>query len=66
MMQRLLFGPHRTDIPYDDLHRGETVSLLITLLMLVAVGLLPYGFLESDLLANGHRTTMEMTTSWIK
>jgi len=66
MMQRLLFGPHRTDIPYDDLHRGETVSLLITLLMLVAVGLLPYGFFASDLLANGYRTTTEMTTSWIK
>ncbi|MDP2601661.1 MAG: proton-conducting transporter membrane subunit [Deltaproteobacteria bacterium] len=66
MMQRLLFGPHCTDIPYEDLHRAEIVSLLIMLLILVAVGLLPYGFFESDLLASGYRTTMEMTTSWIK
>ena len=66
MMQRLLFGPQRTDIPYEDLRRAETVALLIMLLILVAVGLLPYGFFESDLLANGYRTTLEMTTSWIK
>jgi hypothetical protein len=36
------------------------------LVILVAVGLLPYGFFESDLLANGYRSTMEMTTPWIK
>jgi NADH-quinone oxidoreductase subunit L len=66
MMQRLLFGPHRTDILYEDLHRAETISLLIMLVILVAVGLLPYGFFESDLLANGYRSTMEMTTPWIK
>jgi len=66
MMQRLLFGPHRTDILYEDLRRAETVPLLIMLLILVAIGLLPYGFIESDLIANGDRTTMEMATSWIE
>jgi NADH-quinone oxidoreductase subunit L len=66
MMQKLLFGPHRTDIPYEDLHGAETVSLSIVLLILIAIGLLPYGFFESDPLAHGYRTAMEMTTSWIK
>ncbi len=66
MMQRLLCGPHRTDILYQDLRRGESVPLLILLLILVAIGLLPYGLFESDLPANGYRATMEMTTSWIK
>ena len=54
MMQRLLFGPHRTDILYHDLHRGESVSLMILLLILITIGLLPYGFFEFDLLANDH------------
>jgi NADH-quinone oxidoreductase subunit M len=66
MMQQLLFGPHRTDIPYEDLRRGEAVSLVLVLLVLVAVGLLPYGFFESDRLEKGYRTTVELTTSWIK
>ncbi len=63
MMQRLLFGPHRTDILYHDLHRGESVSLMILLLILITICLLPYGFFEFDLLANA---TTEMMTSWIK
>jgi NADH:ubiquinone oxidoreductase subunit 5 (subunit L)/multisubunit Na+/H+ antiporter MnhA subunit len=66
MMQQILFGPHRTDIPYEDLHRTETAFLLIMLVILVAVGLLPYESFESDPLANAHGTAMEMTTSWIK
>lgn len=66
MMQRLLFGPHRADILYQDLHRGESVSLMILLLMLVTIGLLPYGFFEFDLMSNGYRATTEMMTSWIK
>jgi len=66
MMQRLLFGPHRTDILYHDLHRGESVSLMILLLILLTIGLLPYGFFEFDLMSNGYRATTEMMTSWIK
>jgi hypothetical protein len=50
-MQRILFGPHRTDIPYEDLGRGESVALWIVLLMLVALGLVPYGLFDVDLLA---------------
>jgi len=66
MMQRLLGGPHRTDIPYEDLRPGEIASLVILLLSLLAVGFLPYGFFDIDLLTNGYRTTLEITTSWIK
>ena len=66
LMQRILFGPHRTDIPYEDLSRGEGVALSIVLLMLVVIGLLPYGLFDFDALARGRRTTMEMTTSWLK
>ncbi|HSF57645.1 MAG TPA: proton-conducting transporter membrane subunit [Candidatus Binatia bacterium] len=43
LMQRILFGAHRTDIPYEDLGRGESVALVIVLLVLVVIGLAPYG-----------------------
>jgi NADH-quinone oxidoreductase subunit M len=66
LMQRMLFGPHRTDIPYQDLSRGEGVALSIVLLMLVVIGLLPYGLVDFDALARSHRITMEMTPSWLK
>jgi NADH-quinone oxidoreductase subunit M len=66
LMQRILFGPHRTDIPYEDLSPGEGVPILIVLLMLVVIGLLPYGLFDFDALARRHRTTMEITTSWLK
>jgi NADH-quinone oxidoreductase subunit L len=65
-MQKLLFGPHRTDIPYEDLNRTETATLSIVLLILVAVGLLPYGLFESSTPARGYRSAVEMTTSWMK
>ena len=60
-MQRILFGPHRTDIFYEDLGSGESASLWIVLLMLVILGLGPYGFFSFDSLA-----IMEMTVSWLK
>jgi NADH:ubiquinone oxidoreductase subunit 4 (subunit M) len=59
MTQRLLFGPHRTDIPYEDLRRTEAVSLLAVLLALAALGLLPYGFFDANALSNSHQTVME-------
>lgn len=66
IMQRLLWGRHRPDIMYEDLHRGESASLIILLLMLLAVGLLPYGFFDSGQLMSGYGTSLEMTKSWIK
>jgi len=64
-MQRILFGPHRTDIPYEDLSSGEGVALSIVLLMLVILGLAPYGLFDFDALVRGHRNTMGMIT-WLK
>lgn len=56
-MQRILFGPHRTDIPYEDLRSGESFALWIVLFMLVILGLVPYGFFAPSAI-------MEMTVSW--
>ncbi|MBI3802628.1 MAG: hypothetical protein HY282_02570 [Nitrospirae bacterium] len=47
LMQRLLFGPHRPGIPYTDLSRAETASLATALLLLLILGLAPYGFFET-------------------
>jgi len=66
LMQRILFGPQPTDIPFEDLSRGESGVLLIVLLILLVVGLVPYGFFDFDPLASGYRTHTEMTASWIQ
>src|SRR5881296_2909342 len=60
LMQRLLFGPHRSDIRYEDLRPTEVAPLLIVLLILLALGITPYGFFESDALTNSYRTAMEL------
>jgi hypothetical protein len=65
-MQQLLFGAARPEIPYEDLRGGETGSVLLVLLVLLAIGLLPYGYFGSQPLPNGFRTAMEMARSWIK
>jgi NADH-quinone oxidoreductase subunit M len=59
-MQRILFGPYRMDIPYEDLRSSESVALWIVLLVLVILGLVPYGFFRVDPLG-----TMEMMVSWL-
>ncbi|MDH4100980.1 MAG: proton-conducting transporter membrane subunit, partial [Nitrospirota bacterium] len=50
LLQRVLFGPHRTDIVYEDLRNVEVVSLLMVVLVLAAIGLTPYGFFGADML----------------
>jgi NADH-quinone oxidoreductase subunit L len=45
LLQRLLFGPRRGDILSTDLRRGEVASLVFILLILLAVGIAPYGFI---------------------
>jgi NADH-quinone oxidoreductase subunit M len=65
LMQRLLFGPHRLDIPYEDIRPTEVASLLVVLLILLALGIAPYGFFEADTLTNGFHAAMELT-SWNK
>ncbi|MHB8481475.1 MAG: proton-conducting transporter transmembrane domain-containing protein [Nitrospiria bacterium] len=59
LMQRLLFGPHRSDILYEDLRPAEAAPLLIVLFILLALGIMPYGFFESDTLKNSYRSAME-------
>ena len=66
LLQQLLFGTARQQIPYEDLRRGETGSLLLVLLVLLAIGLLPYGYFGFQPLTHEFRTAMEMATSWIK
>jgi len=61
MMQRLLFGPHRTDIPYEDLRLPEAAPLLIVLLILLALGVVPFGFFESGTPMNSNLIVMEST-----
>jgi NADH-quinone oxidoreductase subunit M len=60
MMQRLLFGPQRVDMRYEDLRSGEVVYFAAILVILAILGLTPPAMLESSLMINGHRTAMEM------
>ncbi len=46
LMQRLLFGPHRQDLPYEDLRPAEMAPLVIVLLLLLALGVAPHEFVE--------------------
>jgi NADH-quinone oxidoreductase subunit L len=61
LMQRLLFGAPRTDILYTDLRGGEVASLVIVLLLLLAIGLVPYGFLESGMLPGTESAALEFS-----
>jgi NADH-quinone oxidoreductase subunit L len=49
LMQRLLFGPHRTDIPYEDLRPTEMAPVLVVLLILLVLGIAPYRFFDLSL-----------------
>ena len=60
MMQRLLFGPYRNDIHYQDLRASEVASLAVLLALLAMLGLTPPAWLASTVSAHGDRTAMEM------
>jgi len=60
LMQKLLFGPHRSDLPYEDLRLVEATPLLIILIILLAIGIIPYGYFESEPLRNSYRSAMEL------
>jgi NADH-quinone oxidoreductase subunit L len=55
MMQRLLFGPYRSDIRYNDLHTTEVAVFAVLLLILIALGAMSLDWLETVLLAQGSR-----------
>ena len=60
MMQRLLFGPYRANIRYEDLRTSEVSLFAVVLVLLAVLGLTPPQWLESNILANANRTAMEM------
>lgn len=59
LMQGLLFGPYRSDLPYEDLRLVEALPLLIILIILFSIGILPYQYFESDTVKNGYKSAME-------
>lgn len=59
MMQRLLFGPHRSDFRYRDLHGAEVAGLACLIAILVLLGAVPFYPVGSELLFNGPRLTLE-------
>jgi len=59
MMQRLLFGRHRAEIRYADLHAGETTWLACLIALLVVLGAIPTTWFEKNPTSHTHRTAME-------
>ncbi|HEX6174423.1 MAG TPA: hypothetical protein VF089_10435, partial [Candidatus Binatia bacterium] len=53
MMQRLLFGAHRSDIRYNDFQASEVAVFALLLLSLIALGAMPLDWFETVLLARG-------------
>jgi NADH:ubiquinone oxidoreductase subunit 4 (subunit M) len=60
MMQRLLFGPHRADIRYEDLHAHEFAYFAFLLVVLALLGTKLPEWLEANLFGNGQRIGVEM------
>ena len=48
LMQRLLFGPHRADLRYDDLRPAEIAAIAIILVLLVLLSVVPHGWLGAE------------------
>ena len=47
LIQRLLFGPHRSDLHYDDLQTGERAALALAISALVILGLIPHEWADT-------------------
>jgi NADH-quinone oxidoreductase subunit L len=63
MMQRLLFGPHRIDLRYQDLRAHELGYFVALLAVLAILGGAPFAALESGLLLDVGRAHLE-TMLW--
>jgi NADH-quinone oxidoreductase subunit L len=59
MMQRLLFGPHRADLRYEDLRANEVVYFAVLIVLLLVLGAAPRNF-SSEALMSRQRIAMEM------
>ena len=60
MMQRLLFGPHRSEIKYEDLRTGELAGFAFLLLLLLLAGTIQPDWLEPQRLEKLQTIAMEM------
>ena len=48
LMQRLLFGPHRNDLRYDDLKSGEMAAFGVVLVLLFLLTIAPHAWLKAE------------------
>ena len=48
LMQRLLFGPHRTDLRYDDLQSAEMAAFVVVLVLLFLLTIAPHAWLNAE------------------
>ena len=60
MMQRLLFGHHRAEIRYLDLHTTEVVGLLILLSISALLVAMPSAWINMEPVDHSQRATMEL------
>ncbi len=61
LMQRLLFGSHRTDLRYEDLRPAEIAPFVVVLLLLLTLGAVQHEWLDIDTANMAHTT---MVTKW--
>ena len=47
LMKRLLFGPHRTDLRYEDLGPAEIAAFVAVIALLILLGSVPEGWMEA-------------------
>ena len=47
LMRRLLFGPHRTDLRYEDLGPAEVGAFAVVIALLILLGGVPEEWLEA-------------------
>lgn len=67
LVQGLLFGRRRTDLPYEDLRRTEFAALLLVLGLLLALGLAPSRFFEPGATSHAAHGAMKTeSVAWIK
>jgi NADH-quinone oxidoreductase subunit M len=63
MMQRLLFGPHRIDLRYEDLRAGEIGYFAALLVIVVILGSIPLPAIDSGPAIGAAQTSLE-TILW--
>ena len=65
LIQRLLFGRHRPELRYEDLRLAESVSLLMVVMILTALGIAPSRMFESGTPTHQTRAATKVI-SWNK